>query len=276
MTNSKFRHLSRDSAHRRALLRNLATSLIEHESITTTWHKAKEAQRWVEKLITLGKKNTNASRTKAQGMIFDEQHKFMPKIFGELAERYSTRAGGYTRVLRTESHKDDAAESAILSLVDGPRDMRFAMTAKAIARHEAKGESLSELTFLNMHKVTKFRKNGEAELRQAVQTMTEAEELEADYMKFENEDDGTQFEWTRTGLNAGPGKVKKVWIGNTEPGADPTGLVKRMGGRPKDKWAEKLLEQRRVAAEEKMALAAAEEEKKRAAAEELKAPSAAA
>lgn len=66
----KYRHLSRHSAHRKALLRNLVTSLIEHESITTTWHKAKEAQRLAEKLITLGKRNTIASQQGAQAILF--------------------------------------------------------------------------------------------------------------------------------------------------------------------------------------------------------------
>lgn len=66
----KYRALGRSSAHRQALLRNLVTSLIEHESISTTWEKAKEAQRLAEKLITLGKKNTNASRTKAQAIFY--------------------------------------------------------------------------------------------------------------------------------------------------------------------------------------------------------------
>lgn len=67
---SRYRHLSRDSAHRQALLRNLVTSLFEHESITTTWPKAKEAQRLAEKLITLGKKNTEASRRRALEIFY--------------------------------------------------------------------------------------------------------------------------------------------------------------------------------------------------------------
>lgn len=66
----KYRHLSRKSSHRQALLRNLVTSLIEHESITTTWAKAKEAQRLAEKLITLGKKNTEASRRRALEIFY--------------------------------------------------------------------------------------------------------------------------------------------------------------------------------------------------------------
>ena len=66
----KYRHLGRKSSHRQALLRNLVTSLFEHESIATTWPKAKEAQRLAEKLITLGKRNTNAARTKAEAIFF--------------------------------------------------------------------------------------------------------------------------------------------------------------------------------------------------------------
>jgi ribosomal protein L17 len=66
----KYRHLSRKSSHRQALLRNLVTSLFENESISTTWHKAKEAQRLAEKLVTLGKKNTEASRRRAHQIFF--------------------------------------------------------------------------------------------------------------------------------------------------------------------------------------------------------------
>jgi ribosomal protein L17 len=66
----RYRTLSRDSAHRKALLRNLVTSLFKHESISTTWHKAKEAQRWAEKLITLAKRDTQASRLSAMGKVF--------------------------------------------------------------------------------------------------------------------------------------------------------------------------------------------------------------
>lgn len=66
----KYRTLSRSSAHRQALLRNMVSSLIKHESISTTWHKAKEAQRLAEKLITLGKKNTEASRRAALAIFY--------------------------------------------------------------------------------------------------------------------------------------------------------------------------------------------------------------
>ncbi|PLB44011.1 ribosomal protein L17 [Aspergillus steynii IBT 23096] len=163
-----FRHLGRKSSHRQALLRNLVTSLIEHESITTTWPKAKEAQRLAEKLITLGKKNTESSRRRALS-IFYNPHQMLPKLFGSLRERYAERPGGYTRVLRVEPKKDDQAPSAILELVDGPKDMRFAMTARTIARQRSQGlETLNELTAMNVRKVTRYRKEGVEDLEREI------------------------------------------------------------------------------------------------------------
>ncbi|KAJ5811799.1 54S ribosomal protein L8 [Penicillium riverlandense] len=187
----KYRHLSRKSSHRQALLRNLVTSLFENESITTTWAKAKETQRLADKLITLGKKNTEASRRRALE-IFYKPHQIVPKLFGELRERYATRPGGYTRVLRIEprnqfefykkprgdkSPRDpkpvDQAESAILELVDGPKDVRFAMTARAVARQREKGlQTPNQLTMLNVGKVTRFRKDGVEELENAIKELS--------------------------------------------------------------------------------------------------------
>ncbi|KUJ15619.1 ribosomal protein L17 [Mollisia scopiformis] len=163
----RYRHLSRKSSHRQALLRNLVTSLFEHESISTTWHKAKEAQRLAEKLVTLGKKNTEASRRKALG-IFYKPHDLVPKLFGPLRERYADRPGGYTRVLRVESLKPDQAPSAILELVDGPKDMRFAMTARTIAKDRAEGQESTEMTDRNVEKVTRYRPDGEKDLESMV------------------------------------------------------------------------------------------------------------
>ncbi|EAS31649.3 mitochondrial 54S ribosomal protein YmL8 [Coccidioides immitis RS] len=172
----KYRHLGRKSSHRQALLRNLVTSLFTHESITTTWPKAKEAQRLAEKLITLGKKNTEASKKRALS-IFYTPHALLPKLFGTLRERYLTRPGGYTRVLRVEPRKPDQAPSAILELVDGPRDMRFAMTAKALARRRTEGKEVNEITARNVKKVTRFRKDGVEALEE------EVKRAEADLLK---------------------------------------------------------------------------------------------
>ncbi|KAI9928562.1 hypothetical protein ASPWEDRAFT_48836 [Aspergillus wentii DTO 134E9] len=168
---TKFRHLSRKSSHRQALLRNLVTSLFEHESITTTWAKAKEAQRLADKLITLGKKNTEASRRQALSTFYTP-HELLPKLFGSLRQRYAERPGGYTRVLRVEPKKDDQAASAILELVDGPKDMRFAMTARTVARQRSQGfDTLNEITTMNVNKVTKFRKGGVEALEEAIKRL---------------------------------------------------------------------------------------------------------
>ncbi|EOA92206.1 54S ribosomal protein L8 [Exserohilum turcicum] len=165
----KYRHLSRSSAHRQALLRNLVTSLFKHESIATTWHKAKEAQRLADKLVTLGKKNTEASRLRAT-QIFYEPNTMVPKLFGPIRERYANRQGGYTRVLRIEPLKEDQAESAILELVDGPKDMRFALTAKTLARRPAK-LGLSPALTRHIKKVTQHREGGVESLREMVERL---------------------------------------------------------------------------------------------------------
>ncbi|KAJ9658124.1 54S ribosomal protein L8, mitochondrial [Coniosporium apollinis] len=190
---AKYRHLSRTSSHRQALLRNLVTSLFEHESISTTWHKAKEAQRLAEKLITLGKKNTEASRRKAHE-IFYRPLELVPKLFGPIAQRYATRPGGYTRVLRIEPLKEDQAPSAILELVDGPKDMRFAMTARTVANIRTASAaanrpvSINDITATNIKKATRFRENGEQELERMVGQMEQLmREEKADEERWEEE-----------------------------------------------------------------------------------------
>lgn len=94
----------------------------------------------------------------------------VPKLFGPIRERYLDRPGGYTRVLRIEPVKEDQAESAILELVDGPRDMRFAMTAKTLSNLPER-KPMNELTAKNVKKVTQFRKDGVNQLREMVEKM---------------------------------------------------------------------------------------------------------
>ncbi|KAH7026288.1 ribosomal protein L17 [Microdochium trichocladiopsis] len=167
----KFRHLSRNAAHRHALLRNLVTSLVKHESIQTSFAKAKEAQRLAERLITLAKRNNEETLRKAMGILYTP-HKHLPKVFIQLAARYADRPGGYTRVLRTmPKNAYDQGDSAILQLVDGPRDLRFAFTAAAVARDRSLGRESKPLTLLNQQKVTRFRKDGEAKFDKMVERM---------------------------------------------------------------------------------------------------------
>jgi len=112
------RKLQRETAHRLAMLKNMVTSLIEHERIVTTVPKAKEARKMAEKVITLGKKGGLNNVRLAQKIVKDRV--LLQKIFGELKTRYASRKGGYTRLMRGGFRKGDAADIAILELVDRP------------------------------------------------------------------------------------------------------------------------------------------------------------
>lgn len=112
------RKLQRPTAHRMAMLRNMVTSLLQHERITTTVPKAKEARKMAEKVITLGKKGGVHNVRLAQRIVKDRV--ILEKVFGELKDRYAKRAGGYTRLMRGGFRRGDAADVAILELVDRP------------------------------------------------------------------------------------------------------------------------------------------------------------
>ena len=120
-----YRKLGRTSDQRKAMLRDLATSLIVSERIETTEARAKEVRSVVEKLITLGKKGDLASRRNAAKTLRnveilnedDSTQTALQKLFGEIAERYSERQGGYTRILKVCPRRGDGAESVIIELV---------------------------------------------------------------------------------------------------------------------------------------------------------------
>ncbi|KAK9448867.1 mitochondrial 54S ribosomal protein bL17m [Limtongia smithiae] len=170
---SAHRTLSRPSGHRRALLRNLVTSLIEHDSITTTYARAKEAQPLVEKLITAAKENTNATQHITYGFVFQPKVS-MPKLYDVLAKRYETRTGGYSRVLHLEPRQWDSAPMAVLELVDGKKDLRLYLTAKAVARAETAGQKLDKATALNVKKIIAGSPEGNQVLREKVELMKTA------------------------------------------------------------------------------------------------------
>ncbi|QKQ02549.1 50S ribosomal protein L17 [Staphylococcus saprophyticus] len=120
-----YRKLGRTSDQRKAMLRDLATSLIVSERVETTEARAKELRSVVEKLITLGKKGDLASRRQAAKTlrnveILNEDETVqtaLQKLFGEVAERYTERQGGYTRILKVGTRRGDGAESVIIELV---------------------------------------------------------------------------------------------------------------------------------------------------------------
>jgi len=110
------RQLSRNTPHRWAMLRNMATSLLRHETIKTTVPKAKELRRYVEPLITLGKTDTVANRRRAFSKLRDVE--VVDKLFGDLGPRFKARPGGYTRILHMAARAGDNADMALMALVD--------------------------------------------------------------------------------------------------------------------------------------------------------------
>jgi large subunit ribosomal protein L17 len=112
------RQLSRNSPHRHAMLRNMAGSLLRHETIQTTLPKAKELRRVVEPLITLGKSDSEANRRLAFSRLRDSE--IVSKLFADLGPRFRTRPGGYTRILRMVPRSGDNAPMALMQLVDRP------------------------------------------------------------------------------------------------------------------------------------------------------------
>ncbi len=110
------RKLSVTSSHRIAMFRNMAVALIKHEQITTTLPKAKELRPVAEKLITLGKRGGLHAKRQAFNQLRDET--IVTKLFSALADRYKGRSGGYTRVLKAGMRHGDAADMAVIELVD--------------------------------------------------------------------------------------------------------------------------------------------------------------
>ncbi len=113
---NSLRKLNRSSSHRAAMFRNMSNSLLRHEIIKTTLPKAKELRRYVEPMITLGKKPSLSNRRLAFNRLRDRE--MVTKLFSELGERYQTRPGGYLRILKYGFRKGDNAPMALVELVD--------------------------------------------------------------------------------------------------------------------------------------------------------------
>ncbi|MCE5196737.1 MAG: 50S ribosomal protein L17 [Negativicutes bacterium] len=112
-----YRKLGRNTGHRKALLRNLVTSLLEMEQIETTETRAKEVSSIAEKMITLGKRGDLHARRQAAAYLTKES--VAKKVFDDVAKRCATRPGGYTRILKLGPRRGDAAPMVLLQLVDG-------------------------------------------------------------------------------------------------------------------------------------------------------------
>lgn len=140
------RTLSRNTAHRMAMLRNLTASLFEHEVIETTVARAKELRRYADKIITLGKSASPAAWRRAGGLLPTPEARV--KLFGAIAARFADRSGGYTRVLRTRNRRGDNAPLAVIELVGSAKSIltaeqvrvRAERKALAAARRRVQGE----------------------------------------------------------------------------------------------------------------------------------------
>ena len=109
------RQLSRNSSHRWALMRNLITALLREEKIQTTDPKAKELRRWVERVITLGKRGDLHARRQAASILFDKT--VLQKLFDTIGPRFKDRPGGYTRIIKLGVRHGDAAQLSLIELV---------------------------------------------------------------------------------------------------------------------------------------------------------------
>ncbi|ORX62756.1 ribosomal protein L17 [Hesseltinella vesiculosa] len=127
------RRLNRTSSHRKALLRNLVSSLVEHGRIETTVAKAKEIKPLADSMITLGKKGGVEARKQAIAFL-SNRSVTIPKLFDELAPRFVHRQGGYTRMQRIGSRYGDNAPMAVVEYIDGPNDLKVASVTKTLAR----------------------------------------------------------------------------------------------------------------------------------------------
>ncbi len=143
-----FNRLSRKSSHRKALLRNMVTSLFDHERITTTKAKALEARRLAEKMITRGKADSVHNRRMIARRIWDKG--IVNKLFTVIGPRFVNRNGGYTRILKIGNRQGDAAEMVILELLaeeDAPvkeKKAKKAPAKKAAPKAEVKEEVVEE------------------------------------------------------------------------------------------------------------------------------------
>ena len=120
------RKLNRTSSHRLAMLENMAVSLIKNETIKTTLPKAKELRPFVEKIITLGKKNKESSRSSAYNSLQDKEA--VAKVFKELSVRYKDRNGGYCRIVKAGFRTGDNAPMAFIQLLDQDQSSEVSKT----------------------------------------------------------------------------------------------------------------------------------------------------
>ena len=156
------RKFGRTSAHRKALFRNMVTALIRRERIRTTLAKAKELRGKVDKTITLGKKGTLHARRHALQLVADKDS--LKKLFGPLAERYATRPGGYTRIIKLGHRLGDDAPMAFIELVDREDEAAQKAPAKKKEKLEETAKKKKEAKVPAKKKATQKSNDGKKKL----------------------------------------------------------------------------------------------------------------
>jgi len=136
------RQLSRNSAHRWALMRNLITALQQEEKIQTTDPKAKELRRWVDRVITLGKRGSLHARRQALGIVQDKA--VVRKLFDTIALRFKDRPGGYTRIIKLGIRRGDAAQMSLIELVGAEGEKEARKTAAKKGRRARRRQKQQE------------------------------------------------------------------------------------------------------------------------------------
>jgi len=190
----KFNHLGRNAAHRRAMLANMASSLIEHKRINTTLAKAKALKQYVEPLITKSKNDTTQSRR----LVFSylQNKHAVSELFREIADKVGDRPGGYTRIIKTGKRLGDNAEMCMIELVDfndlytNEKDAKKSKTRRS--RRGTAGQSEPKATVPSAPAEPVEETSASAELVEA--EPVEAEPVEAEEPKAENVDESTDEE----------------------------------------------------------------------------------
>ena len=134
------RKLGRNPSHRRAMLRNLVTSFLQHERLVTTLPKAKELRPLAEKMITLGKRDTLHARRQVSAYLLDDPT--AKKVFDTIAPRFSDRPGGYSRIVRLGPRVGDGADVAVIELLGSDQEVKKAEDTKE--SEDSKGEKAAE------------------------------------------------------------------------------------------------------------------------------------
>jgi len=187
--NKKFNHLGRKTAHRKAMLANMASSLIQHKRITTTVAKAKALRMYVEPLITKSKKDSTHSRRVVFSYLQDKEA--VSELFREVAGKIADRPGGYTRILKTGNRLGDNAEMCIIELVDYNETMLAAKEAAAAPKKRRSRRGGSKKTE-ETSPVAEAAVVEDVEVVEDIQPIedveTEAEEVSADEPKADEKD----------------------------------------------------------------------------------------